>query len=219
VTTNDLRSVLDEAAHQRRLLDHPFYRAWQAGELTRHDLAEYGAQYRYVEQVLPAVLETTAAMLPVGQARRLVERNLADERSRPRPHLELLEDFALAVGADLSSARSPATTRLVATYQDAAQAGPAVALAVLGTYEVQAAEVAATKAESLRSHYDLGSEGTEFWDVHARLEASHASWTADAMAELRPARADIRRAAAMSAAGWWAFLDERQRWSVSSREE
>jgi pyrroloquinoline quinone (PQQ) biosynthesis protein C len=210
VTIIDSRNVLDEAANQRPLLEHPFYRAWQSGALTRNDLADYGAQYRYVEEVLPAVLEATAAKLPAERARRLVEGNLADELSRPRSHLELVRNFAVAVGADMSASPSPGTAHLVAIYEDAAQAGPVAALAALGAYEVQAAEVAATKAASLRSHYGLDSAGTEFWDVHAYLEDSHASWTAEAIAELRPAHEDVRRYAAMSAAAWWAFLDERE---------
>jgi pyrroloquinoline-quinone synthase len=210
VTIIDSRSMLAEAAKQWRLLDHPFYRAWQAGELTKSELADYAAQYRHVEQILLPTLEATAAKLPRGHARRLVEGNLADERSWPRPHLELLADFAAAVGAHATSSPSQATADLVATYRDAAQAGPVTALAVIGAYEVQAAEVAATKAASLRSHYGLDSDGTEFWDVHARLEESHANWTAEAIDELSPAHEDISRDAAASAAAWWAFLDERE---------
>jgi pyrroloquinoline quinone (PQQ) biosynthesis protein C len=210
VTIIDTRSLLDRAANKRRLLDHPFYRAWLAAELTKNDLAQYASQYRHVEQTLPAALEATAAKLPVGHARRLVERTLADERSRPRTHLELLDDFAAAVGANSTGFPSPGTAHLVATYRDAAQAGPVAALAVIGAYEVQAAEVAATKAASLRSQYHLDSAGTQFWDVHARLEESHANWTAEAIAELSPAHEVVDRYATASATAWWAFLDDRQ---------
>jgi pyrroloquinoline-quinone synthase len=210
VTTTDFRCVLDRTASQCRLLDHPFYRAWLVGALTRTDLADYAAQYRHVEQILPATLAATAAALPAGHARRLVESNLADERSRPRPHLELLDDFASAVGADTDSGASPATARLVAIYQNAAQEGPVAALSVIGAYEVQAAEVAASKAASLRTHYHLGAADTQFWDVHARLEESHANWTAEAIEELGPGLEEVDRHAAASAAAWWAFLDERE---------
>jgi pyrroloquinoline-quinone synthase len=201
--------VLDRTARQCRLLEHPFYRAWQNGELTRNDLADYAVQYRHVEQILPATLEAIAARLPAGHARRLVESNLADERSRPRPHLALLDEFAAAVGADIDSAMSSATAHLVATYQNAAQEGPVAALAVIGAYEVQASEVAATKAASLRSHYHLDSAGTKFWDVHAQLEESHADWTTEAIEELGPDHEAVIPYAAASAAAWWGFLDDR----------
>ena len=210
MTIIDSRTVLDQTASQYWLLEHPFYRAWLAGELTRSDLADYAAQYRYVEQILPATLETIAAKLSAGPARRLVESNLADERFRPRPHLELLDDFAAAVGADTSTGTSPTTAQLVATYQNAAEEGAVPGLAVIGAYEVQASDVAATKAASLRSDYHLDSVGTQFWDVHAGLEESHANWTAEAIEKLCPAHEDVKRYAAASAAAWWAFLDERE---------
>jgi pyrroloquinoline-quinone synthase len=198
VKTIDSRGTLNQAADEHRLLDHPFYRAWIAGELTMDDLAEYASQYRHIEEALPVALEATAARLPSGEARRLVEDNLADERSRPQPHLNLLQDFATSVGAGTPRAPSPATADLVATYQDAAQAGPASALAVIGAYEVQAAEIASTKAASLRSHYHLATVGTQFWDVHADLEDSHANWTAEALNELNAAPHDVYRYAAAS---------------------
>ncbi|MDA8044294.1 MAG: iron-containing redox enzyme family protein [Actinomycetota bacterium] len=210
MTNLDPRSVLDQVASRRRLLEHPFYRAWQAGELTKGDLADYAGQYRHVEQILPAALAATAAALPAGPARRLVEANLADERSHPRPHLELFDRFAAAVGADTAAPASTATTRLVSAYRDAAPVGPVAALAVIGAYEVQAADVAATKADSLRSHYGLDSVGTEFWDVHAVLEDSHAEWTAEAISELGCAYEDMSPYAESSAAAWWSFLDERE---------
>jgi pyrroloquinoline-quinone synthase len=206
----DFRSVFDQAANEYWLLDHPFYRAWVAGELTMEDLGDYAGQYRHVEQALPATLEATAALLPFGESRRLVEDNLADERSRPRPHMELLEDFAASVGADTIKALSPATAALVSTYQSAAQAGPVAALAVIGAYEVQAGEVASTKAASLRSQYRLGAVATQFWDIHAQLEDSHANWTAEALDELNASPADVYRYAAASAEAWWSFLDERE---------
>jgi pyrroloquinoline quinone (PQQ) biosynthesis protein C len=84
------------------------------------------------------------------------------------------------------------------------------ALAVIGAYEVQAAEIAASKAASLRTHYHLDAAGTQFWDVHALLEGSHANWTAKALEELGPATEEVNRHAAASAAAWWAFLDERE---------
>jgi pyrroloquinoline-quinone synthase len=210
VKTIDFRGIISRAANQSRLLDHPFYRAWLAGELTRSDLADYAAQYRHIEEILPPALEAIAAKLPSGHARRLVEANLADERSWPRPHLELLDDFAAAVGADTTSTPSPGTARLIATYRSAPHTAPIAGLAVIGAYEVQAAEIAATKAASLRSQYDLDWAGTRFWDVHAQLEDSHANWTVEALEELNPRHEDVNRHATASAAAWWTFLDDRE---------
>jgi len=206
----DLAAAFDQAIWGRRLLDHPYYQRWQEGLLTLGDLAAYAEQYRHVERCLPGVLSATAERLGAGPARRLVEDNLRDERSRPQPHVELFEGFAAAVGAGQEAGATGATRELVDLYHRAASSDPVAALAVIGAYELQAAEVAATKAESLRVHYRLSAEGTEFWDVHAELEQGHAAWTLDALRMLAPSPATVREFAATSADSWWAFLDERE---------
>src|ERR1700730_5853777 len=151
----DLRVAFDQAICGRRLLEHPYYQRWQDGLLTLGDLGAYAEQYRHVERCLPGVLVATAERLGEGAVRWLVEENLRDERSRPQPHVELFEGFAAAVGADQEAGATGATRELVDLYHRAASSDPVAALAVIGAYELQAAEVAATKAESLRVHYRL----------------------------------------------------------------
>ncbi len=83
--TDRIHEVLAEAIVGRHLLTHPFYRRWEAGELTPGELAAYAEQYRHIERELPVTLQAIACQLPEGEARRLVEANLADERGiRPR---------------------------------------------------------------------------------------------------------------------------------------
>jgi pyrroloquinoline quinone (PQQ) biosynthesis protein C len=205
----DLDAAFALAISGRRLLEHPYYRQWQDGLLTTGDLGTYAAQYRHIERCLPGVLAAAAKSLGEGPARRLVEENLRDEQSRPQPHVELFEGFAGAVGADKHVKATTATRELVALYDSTASWGPVAALSVVGAYELQAAQVAATKAESLRVNYGLGAEGTQFWDVHGDLEEAHGAWTVGALHTLRAAPATVREFAAMSANAWWAFLDER----------
>lgn len=193
----------------RKLLDHPYYRLWQEGMLTRADLAEYAAQYRHVERTLPSALEAVAHQLPDSAALDLVLANLADELGTPRPHVDLFESFAAAVDAPAEVPPTPATVHLVDVYRDAAASSATTALAVIGAYEVQAAEVAATKAASLRAWFGMDGTDVEFWDVHARLEESHASWTLEALRELDAPNDETALASALSAGAWWSFLDER----------
>jgi pyrroloquinoline-quinone synthase len=209
VTSFDVDAALDQAVSSRRLLTHPYYRAWEAGDLAMGDLASYAGQYRHVERCLPHVLAATAERLDDEIARGLVERNLADELTQPRPHLDLFDRFASAVGATEGVA-TPATAHLVGLYQEAAATGPVAALAVIAAYEVQAAEVAATKARSLRASYGLDAAGTEFWDVHAELETAHAAWTSDALRGLDASPALVMEFAGRSAEAWWEFLDDRE---------
>ena len=208
MTSLNVEAAVGRAVSARPLLTHPYYRAWVAGSLTMGDLGAYAGQYRHVEQCLPQVLSATVERLDDEIARHLVEANLADELSRPRPHLDLFDTFAAAVGTG-GAAPTTATAHLVSVYQEAAATGPVAALAVIGAYEVQAAEVATTKARSLRELYGLDAAATEFWDVHAEMEDAHAAWTTDALRVLDASPAVVAEFAGRSADAWWAFLDDR----------
>jgi pyrroloquinoline quinone (PQQ) biosynthesis protein C len=192
------------------LLDHPFYRRWEAGTLARGELAAYAGQYRHVEAALPDVLSRVASHLPAGAARDAVNANLADELGRPAPHLELFEAFAAATGARRVVPPGPAAQSLVALQRSSAASDPARALGVLAAYETQAAAVAASKAAGLRCHYGIDGPGAAFWDVHAGLEADHADWSAGALAAIASSAGQITSAVAAGARAWWEFLDERE---------
>ena len=53
----------------KRLLDHPFYRRWEAGTLARSELAAYAEQYRHIEAALPEVLSRVASSLVTSPPR------------------------------------------------------------------------------------------------------------------------------------------------------
>jgi len=201
--------VLDEVLADRRLLTHPFYRRWEAGELAPGELSAYAAQYRHFERVLPEVLAEAWSALAEGEAKRTVRANLDDELGVPAPHVALFEDFAAAVGAP-DEAPSPATVALVEQYRAASSRGPAALMAALAAYEVQSADIARSKAEGLRARYGLTGTQTRFWDVHAEMDAEHGEWALDALAALGVDPASVRAEARAAAEAWWAFLDERQ---------
>ena len=191
-----------------RLLEHPFYRRWEAGQLAEGELAAYAAQYRYFEAQLPGFLASLGAQLQ-GEAAEMVAANLADELGDELSHLELFDRFAAAVGAPGRAAISPAMAALVACYDQAAASGdPALALGVLGGYELQAAEVAETKGAGLAEHYGVDEAGRAFWELHATMEQEHAAWTLRALEGLDAEH--VRAGALASAAAWWSFLDERE---------
>ena len=212
MNSDTLECVLADAVAGRRLLTHPFYRRWEAGTLRLADLAEYAAQYRHVEAELPATLARCAESLPAGPVRTVVEATLRDESGSEddTSHLELFDDYARATGAPNEAAATPATAALVALYREAAEAGPAATLAVLAAYEVQAAEIAATKGDGLRRWYAMDEDATRFWDVHAQLDDLHHQWTLDALAALAEDPAEVVVQARRAAEAWWAFLDERE---------
>jgi len=208
--TEQIRHALADALSGRHLLTHPFYRRWEDGTLADGELAAYAEQYRLIEQALPATLSAIAAGLPEGQARALVESNLADELGVPAPHAALFESFARAVGAVPAAEASPATAALLTAVGAASSADPTAALAMVAAYEVQAADIAASKAEGLRRHYGMDTAGTRFWDVHATQEVAHADWSIDALAALDADPVAVHAAARIAADAWWDFLSERE---------
>jgi pyrroloquinoline-quinone synthase len=195
------------------LLTHPFYQRWEAGQLETGELAEYAVHYRAFEAALPAVLTAVASALRTDGAAEpavLVEGNLADELGRPEPHLALFDRFADAVGPADAAGPGPAAEALVGTYFELVAEGPVAALAGLAAYETQASAIASSKADGLRRWYGTPPEGTEFWDVHARIDAEHGEWAVAALELLGADVEVVAEAARRGADAWWALLDERQ---------
>jgi pyrroloquinoline-quinone synthase len=208
--TQRIHEVLAEAIVGRHLLAHPFYRRWEAGTLSEGELAAYAEQYRHIERELPVTLSAIASALPEGRARSLVEANLSDELGTPEPHVRLFESFAKAAGAKSDAPATPSTAAMLALVRTAAATDPAAALAMVATYEIQAADIAASKADGLRRHYGFGNKGTRFWEVHRTQEVDHAGWSMEALAELDADPDLVQAAAIVSADSWWLFLSERE---------
>ncbi len=127
--TTSLQSVLESSIGAQRLLSHPFYRRWEAGELSTDELRLYAEQYRFFEEMLPRFLEQLAEDLPEGFARDSVLKNLSDEIAPPS-HLELFERFAEFYGATDADV-SPAMSGLLDAYHDVLAQGTSSALAGL----------------------------------------------------------------------------------------
>src|SRR5271155_448998 len=181
---NSLASILDSSISDRRLLNHPFYLRWEAGELSADELKHYAEQYRYFEEMLPRFLDDLARALPDGLARESVQKNLADEVAVPS-HLDLFEQFARYYQASIVPI-SAAMQRLVDAYSKALTLGPSSALAGLWAYERQGAEIADSKAEGLKRHYGASPQSLDFWSIHGSLEGDHAKWTLEALEDLEP---------------------------------
>lgn len=208
--TSEITAVIEDSVADRRLLEHPFYRRWEAGELDAAELAAYADQYRHFERALPTVLEQVARSIADSTARAQVEANLADELGVPAPHVELFDIFVDAVGGQRDAEPSPAMAALVELYLELAESNPIGALSAVGAYEVQAPAIAISKAQGLRERYALTEDDTVFWDVHGQMDEDHARWTAEALASLGATESAVRCASRSAAEAWWAFLDERE---------
>src|SRR5687768_11756947 len=91
---------LDASIGERSILKHPFYQAWERGELTREQLATYAGIYYPHVRAFPLYLEAAMALTTDDAVHAELEDNLHDELGNPAPHDELWLDFAEGVGAD-----------------------------------------------------------------------------------------------------------------------
>lgn len=209
----DIVARLDHATRPHRLLDHPFYKAWAEGRLTRADLAFYATQYWRQVEAFPGYLQVLADRLPEERARTVVLDNLADERDGDHPRLWL--DFAAVLGVDESAVRASRpeaeTTSCVNDFRAGTMSAPAArALGMIYGYESQTPEIAATKVAGLRGHYGIDGPGVAYFELHGELDVEHAADLAAAIAAVADDEAAIADAEAGARAGAeaiWGLLD------------
>lgn len=207
--------ALDSLIQARSILRHPFYEAWREGSLNRHQLAIYARVYWPHVAAFPGYLETIIARSDDPVVRSELERNLEDERGRPRPHPEMWLDFAEAVGATRATvvaARPLACAEaLVATITNAARESVAEGVAALYAYEAQQPAVSREKLNGLRRHYGVESEsGLEYFTVHAETDIAHSRGERDVLARcLVGSTTEVRvlDAATATLDAYWALLD------------
>jgi pyrroloquinoline-quinone synthase len=166
---------------QYDLLDHPFYKAWSKGELSRDDLREYACQYYHHVAAFPTYLARLAMRLEDGELRQAVLANMADEkglRASEAPHAELWLDFAEGMGAsrDLRKHQLVAEIRhLIAFFHQIASEGtPEEALAAFYAYESQIPRLAKEKARGLRDIYAADEKTCRYFALHTTADLYHA---------------------------------------------
>jgi pyrroloquinoline-quinone synthase len=184
---------LDEARGRWNVLDHPFYRRWESGELTRSELAFYAGEYRH------AVVALADAAAAAG------DQAHAEEEAG---HVALWDDFASALDAPLD--RDPAAgTRACATAWR--REDPLEARAVLYAIEAGQPDVSRTKLDGLVAHYgfDRTSDATAYFSLHAERDHEHAAASRAVLEQTPPEDSDRLVATAEAALeGNWRLLDE-----------
>ena len=176
--TSDTLRDLDELIQSRSILRHPFYVAWQRGELIRRQLATYAKVYWPHVAAFPGYLESVIEQTDDPLVRTELEGNLSDERSRPKPHPELWLDFAEEFGLAREDVRGVplrgAAKKMVETFTRLAHVGVAEGITALYAYEVQQPDVSRQKQEGLRCHYGVQSwKALAYFEVHAEADIAH----------------------------------------------
>lgn len=173
-----LRSEIDDVVAEHRLLDHPFYQAWEAGELTQEHLAHYAAQYYQHVDAFPRYISTVHARTEDPTARRVLAENLWEEEGEPEPHPDLWLRFAKALGLDPDTVRGtealPEVKEAIESFLTTCGQGTIEGVAALYAYESQIPEVSETKVHGLEEHYGLTSkDATAYFKLHATVDIEH----------------------------------------------
>jgi pyrroloquinoline-quinone synthase len=216
VATADIIDEVQALIDERSLLKHPFYQAWQKGELTPEHLRGYASQYYHHVLAFPQYVSGAHAICPdQGERQELLE-NLIEEERGDENHPELWLRFAEGVGAtrpDVEGAAPlPETDRLVSLFRDATMHRSfAEACAALYVYESQVPEVAKTKIAGLKQFYGIEDERSlQFFEVHIGADEIHSQVGASMVR--RHVHDDASRAAVLGTArecadALWGFLD------------
>ena len=212
---HDTLDDLDALVQSRSILRHPFYVAWQQGDLTRHQLATYARVYWPHVCAFPSYLESAAGTTDDPVSRATLENNLDDERSNPKPHPELWLDFAEALGQRRQSVIDAETNhsaaRMVETFTRLARSSTAEGVAALYAYESQQVAVSSQKRDGLCDHYGIDSEpALAYFDVHAKADVLHSQGERDVLQRCLDNGVDpatILRAANEALNAYWGLLD------------
>lgn len=188
----NLESQLNERIEKKALLKHPFYQAWESGELPLDALRTYAREYGAFIATMPAGWQT------LGDA---------ETAHEERQHAELWGDFAAALDTQIGAAELPAVSRLLAA-SGALFAKPATALGALYAFEAQQPATAKSKLDGLRAHYSLPAAAEPYFEAHSANQHEAARLLA-AINRLSPAEQAkaLDACEQMSAALWDALSD------------
>ena len=172
--SKELKKKLDKY----HLLNHPFYKSWNDGKLTREIIKDYAEQYYQHVKAFPRYISATHSICEDIDKRKILLENLQDEENRDQDHPKLWRDFAVAIGSvgeKIESVKKEKfTAELIDNFFKNGRASYAEGLASLYTYERQIPEIAETKIRGLKNHYGVTSEkGLKFFEVHKAADVYH----------------------------------------------
>ena len=199
----DLFARIEAARTRWNVLEHPFYRRWSDGELTREELAFYAGEYRHAVAALAEALRSAASEASDPEIRARLQAHATEEEQ----HIALWDGFAEELGADLDREPRPETRECVSEWtagQDTLE-GAAAAYAI----ESSQPPISQTKLTGLIEHYGFEpGPGTEYFELHSERDDEHAAQSRELIEAQRDLNTDRLAALAEAALrGNWRLLD------------
>ena len=170
---------IDNMIEEKHLLNHSFYKALSAGELSKETIREYAAQYFQHVSLFPRYLSSIHSNCGDIKTRQVLLDNLIDEEKGEENHPELWMRFAEGMG---NSRQKINTTKpmkevsdLVKTFNRLSKSEKYhIGLAALYCYESMQPEISETKKDGLKKFYGIKDENTlKFFTVHMHADKWH----------------------------------------------
>ena len=203
---------LNQKLDQYHLLNHPFYKSWNEGKLTREIIKDYAEQYYQHVKAFPRYISATHSLCEDIEKRKILLENLNDEENRDADHPKLWKNFAIAMGAEsekIEEVKAEQFTKdLIDNFFKNGRSTYAEGLASLYTYERQIPEIADTKIKGLKKFYGVNSkEGLEFFETHKKADVYHRVECEKLLDGLSKEEQSAAEKAALSTAKYlWNFL-------------
>ena len=169
---------LNQKLDKYHILNHPFYKSWNEGKLTREIIKDYAEQYYQHVKAFPRYISATHSLCEDIEKRKILLENLNDEENQNADHPSLWKNFALAMGADEKKIEEVKTEQftkdMIDNFFKNGRSSYAEGLASLYTYERQIPEIAETKIQGLKKYYGVNSKkGLEFFEAHKEADVYH----------------------------------------------
>ena len=164
---------------KNHLLNHSFYKAWNAGELEVSTIQEYAAQYFKHVSAFPRYLSAIHTNCEKIAIRQELLENLVDEEQGDENHPELWLRFGEGMGKSRESIvqteAMEETQELVDIFMKLTRDQRThIGMAALYCYESMVPEIAENKIEGLKKFYGIDDENTlKFFTVHLHADKWH----------------------------------------------
>jgi len=176
----DFLNKIEEKIEKHHLLNHSFYRAWNAGELDRSVIQEYAAQYFKHVSAFPRYLSSIHSNCEDISVRQEILENLIDEERGKENHPELWMRFAEGMGKDRKAVQETPpieeTEALVNSFMKLSKDERYhIGFGALYCYESMVPEIAENKIDGLKKFYGVanGEETLKFFEVHQHADKWH----------------------------------------------
>ena len=170
---------VDKRIAKNHLLNHSFYKAWNAGELEVSTIQEYAAQYFKHVSAFPRYLSAIHTNCEEISIRKELLGNLVDEEQGDEDHPELWLRFGEGMGKSredmVKTVAMEETQELVDIFMKLTRDQRThIGMAALYCYESMVPEIAENKIDGLKKFYGIDDENTlKFFTVHLHTDKWH----------------------------------------------